>query len=174
MAAILSPGAAFVVMGEAALPLPEEERANMMKNVRRNVLALVQARRDKTYGAVAAGAATVNGVPAERVTIELAGDPATLAIDPKTGHILELTYKGKGPTDTVGTFVLAYSDYRRVDGINYPFALKGSFDGKPAFNATIDSIKINPKLDDALFSPPPPPSPPPAAPAVPSPTPSPK
>jgi len=76
MSTILSPGAAFVAMGEAALPLPEEERDNMKKNVRRNIVAILQARRDKGYGAAAAGTATVNGVPAERVRIELAGEPA--------------------------------------------------------------------------------------------------
>jgi len=183
MSAVLSPGAAFVMMGEAALPLPEDERDNMKRNVRRNIVALLQARRDKGYGAAAAGTATVNGIPAELVKIELAGDPATLAIDPKTGRILELTYKGSGPSQTVGTFVMAYGDHRKVDGLNYPFTVTGTFDGKPAFSAKVESLTINPKLEDALFTPPPPPSPPPAAPApaatppaappAPSPTPSP-
>jgi hypothetical protein len=172
MAAILSPGAAFVVMGEAALPLPEEERDNMKRNVRRNIVALLQARRDKGYGAAATGTATVNGIPAELVKIDLAGDPATLAIDPKTGRILELTYKGSGPAQTIGTFVMAYGDHRKVDGLNYPFSVTGTFDGKPAFSAKVESLTINPKLEDAVFTPPPPPSPPPAEPPTPSPTPS--
>ena len=38
----------------------------------------------------------------------------------------------------------------------YPFTAVGTMAGQPAFAQHVDSVVVNPKLDEALFQPPPP------------------
>jgi hypothetical protein len=70
----------------------------------------------------------------------------TVNIDPKTWHILRSTGKASGLE-----FVVDYSDFRRVDGLLFPFAEAGMAQGTPTANTKIDAIAINP-------APPPPPA----------------
>jgi outer membrane lipoprotein-sorting protein len=43
------------------------------------------------------------------------------------------------------------SDYKSVDGMMVPHAMKQSIDGAPVMSMRIDKIEFNPPLDDALF-----------------------
>ena len=70
----------------------------------------------------------------------------TVNIDPKTWHIFRSTGKAAGLE-----FVVDYSDFRRVDGLLFPFAEAGMAQGMPTANTKIDNIAIN-----APAAPPPP------------------
>jgi len=63
----------------------------------------------------------------------------TVNIDPKTSHILRSTGKASGLE-----FVVDYSDFRRVDGLLFPFAEAGMAMGMPTANTKFDSVVINP------------------------------
>ncbi|HEV7428186.1 MAG TPA: hypothetical protein VGQ46_17655 [Thermoanaerobaculia bacterium] len=65
----------------------------------------------------------------------------TVTIDPKTSHILRSTGKASGLE-----FVVDYSDFRRVDGLLFPFAEAGMAMGMPTANTKFDSITINPPV----------------------------
>ena len=64
-----------------------------------------------------------------------------------------------------------WSDYRKVEGRQFAFATDTYRDGAKLFESTVQSVQINPKLDEALFAKPeaaapaaaPPPAPAPAA-----------
>jgi hypothetical protein len=47
-----------------------------------------------------------------------------------------------------------YSDYRPVEGLTLPFAVRGLFNGEaePSQTYTIESIAVNPQLDASLFA----------------------
>jgi hypothetical protein len=62
----------------------------------------------------------------------------TLNIDPKTSHILRSTGKASGLE-----FVVDYSDFRRVNGLLFPFAEAGIAMGMPTANTKFDAIAIN-------------------------------
>jgi hypothetical protein len=62
----------------------------------------------------------------------------TVNIDPKTWHILRSTGKALGLE-----FVVDYSDFRRVDGLLFPFAEAGMAQGMPTANTKFDAIVIN-------------------------------
>ena len=62
----------------------------------------------------------------------------TVNIDPKTWHILRSTGKASGLE-----FVVDYSDFRRVNGLLFPFAEAGMAMGMPTANTKFDSIAIN-------------------------------
>ena len=44
------------------------------------------------------------------------------------------------------------SDYRSVDGIMLPHALKTSINGTPTASITVDKIELNAPLDETLFT----------------------
>ena len=84
--------------------------------------------------------------------VEYMGDSTTLGIDPKTGHILMITYRGKAPmTGSPGTIVNIYSDFKEVDGLVYPMSTMGTFEGKPSMSVTITSMGVDGPLDETAF-----------------------
>ncbi len=66
-----------------------------------------------------------------------------------------------------------WSDYRTVEGRQFAYATDTVRDGVQLFDSTIQSVQINPKVDDALFVKPaaPAPSPAPAPSSAPAPAP---
>ncbi len=48
-------------------------------------------------------------------------------------------------------FRLYYGDYREVDGIMVPHKLQRSIDGKPTEELTLETVKINGKVDPKKF-----------------------
>ena len=68
-----------------------------------------------------------------------------------------------------------WSDYRTVEGRQFAFATDTYRDGAKLFESTVQTVRINPKLDDALFAKPTVPAPagPPAAAPTPAPAPAP-
>jgi hypothetical protein len=62
----------------------------------------------------------------------------TVTIDQKTSHILRSSGKASGLE-----FVVDYSDFRRVDGLLFPFAEAGMAQGMPTANTKLDKVEIN-------------------------------
>jgi outer membrane lipoprotein-sorting protein len=62
----------------------------------------------------------------------------TVTIDTKTSHILRSTGKASGLE-----FVVDYSDFRRVNGLLFPFAEAGMAQGMPTANTKLEAIEIN-------------------------------
>ncbi|MCI0376290.1 MAG: hypothetical protein L0215_01655 [Gemmataceae bacterium] len=69
------------------------------------------------------------------------------------GRILAVAYRGRG---TWGTSELAkvYSDFRAVDGLTLPHAVRTIIDGQPVTHTTttFESITINGPVDPKLFA----------------------
>jgi zinc protease len=103
-----------------------------------------------------------------------------LYFDPTTDLLVAARYQSAtdhGPSDNEQH----WSDYRDVEGRQFAFATDTYRDGAKLFESTVQTVRINPKLDDALFAKPaePPTAPVPAAPPAPpapapAPTPAPK
>lgn len=156
MKTVVSPTAAFIVAGEGSLPLPEAERQSLLKLMNRNLVAVLQARGKPGFSTVPAGKGAVDGVAVELVTVNTGADTITLAIDPATGLILQSTSESGGGASAKGTLVVTYADYRRAGPILYPHKAVGTFAGQPAFASQLETVVVNPRLDEALFEPPPP------------------
>ena len=155
---VLGPDAAFIVAGEGTLPLPEGERQSILKLMRRNVVAVLRARRQPDFSAEVTGSDTVEGTPVKLVRVTHAGDQMTLAIDPATGEVRQTRFESAGGATPTGVLTVTLSDYRPVDTIltlRYPVRAAGVMDGKPAFAQTVEAVVVNPKLDAALFKAPP-------------------
>jgi len=80
------------------------------------------------------------------------GAPEKLYFDAQTGLLRRKyseakTFLGQFPTQT------GYEDYREVDGVKLPFAIRWSIPGR-AWGRKIAEVKQNVPLDDARFDPP--------------------
>jgi hypothetical protein len=157
MKTVLGPRGAFIVAGEGSLPLPEGERKTFTQLVQRNVIAVLQARRRPDFRAEVVGTDTVERTAVQLVKVTRQGDTLTLAIDPATGEVRQTRFEGGGATP-VGALVITFSDYQPVDTVltlRYPMRAVGTMAGEPAFSQTVEAVLVNPKLDEALFEPPP-------------------
>lgn len=151
---VLGRDAAFIVAGEGSLPLPDGERQSILKLMRRNVLAVLQARREPGFQAAVVGTDTVERTPVKLVRVTRAGDSLTLGIDPTTGEVRQTRFESAGGATATGLLVVTYGDYRPVDPVltlRYPVRAVGLMDGKPAFSQTVEGVIVNPRVDEALF-----------------------
>jgi zinc protease len=92
-----------------------------------------------------------------------------LYFDPATHLLAAARYQSatdRGPSDNEQH----WSDYRTVEGRQFAFATDTYRDGAKLFDSTVQTVQINPKVDDALFAKPASTSPV----AAPAPTPAPK
>jgi hypothetical protein len=145
---------AFTDMGNGPVLLPDVQRAELEAGFRRNLVVLLQARKQPDFHAFARGAVSVGSTPAEEIEAHFAGQATTLAIDRATGRILRSrsvspmeARSGKRETST------EYSDYRMVDGLTYPFSATTSIRGEPAAAIQLESVRVNAAVEPTLFEP---------------------
>jgi hypothetical protein len=151
---VWTPQGAFTDMGSGPVLLPDVQRAELEAGFRRNLVALLQTRKQPDFHAFDRGEVTVGGVSATEVEVHSAGQATTLAIDRASGRILRTrsvspmeARSGKRET------VTEYSDYRKVDGLTYPFSATTSLGGQPAAAIQLESVRLNGPVEAALFEP---------------------
>lgn len=128
----------------------EPVRAALERGLYRHPLALLQARKQKGFVAVAGDKATVNGVEIEWLKLAYRGATTALALDAQ-GRVVQLAYRDR--KGAFGDLVKTFSDFREVSGVLLPFKIEESFNGKPVTSpvTTYEKIVVNGKLDPALF-----------------------
>lgn len=144
LTSVVTPSESFIVYNNAARPMPDANRKAIFKELYHDPLFLVRARKLPDFKAWLASE--------QRLEIELPEFTTTLGIDP-AGHVVNQTYKGRGPGGLVGEIVINYSDYRTVEGLSLPFKTMATFDGQPfpALSSTIEAITINGQVDPSSF-----------------------
>jgi len=152
MTNVLTPQSAFTVSPMGARPLPDSRRADLEKSLLRHPLALLQARRQPDFKALATGPGTAGGQAVELVSVERRGELVTLALDAATGQIVSMTYRGTGATGTPGEIVQTFSDWRTVDGISYPFGYSSTFEGQTQMTAKAETLAIDAPVNEADFA----------------------
>lgn len=134
--------------------LPEAYRAELGKQRKRDPLVILRSRTSAGFKAASIGSDNADETPVEQVRVELDGVSTTLSIDPTTGRILRLSYRGRHSTNfVIGEVLQTFSDFRTVDGLTLPFKVIGICNGTPDPERTfnLESITINGKIDPALF-----------------------
>ena len=151
MVQVLNGDASFAETPGGAQPLPEAQRKDLEKSLRRLAPVLLRHRDAEGFSAVATGAAEVDGTSVELVHVELEGDTNTLGIDPETGRILSIRYRGSNLAGVPGDLMQQFSDFREVDGLVLPFASVTTFNGEPMLNGTVNSSQLDGAIEDAEF-----------------------
>ena len=74
-----------------------------------------------------------------------------MGIDPASGRILTIAFRGSGMGRAPGDMLSVYSDFREVDGLTLPFASETTYNGEPMIKGVNHAVVINPPVDDAAF-----------------------
>ncbi len=154
MVTVLDGDSGFQQMGPRSRPLPDSVRAETQRSLRRDPVGLLRRRGTEGFTATAAGSEELDGGSVELVHVRIDGDSVTLGIDPETGHIRSVAYRGN-MMGRPGQVREVLSDYREVGGLTLPFAAATTLDGEPMLTVTVGSIVVDGEVDEALFAPPP-------------------
>ncbi len=73
-----------------------------------------------------------------------------LFIDSKTGLVMKKVLRQSGRKGPV-TIEEVYADYRRADGVQFPFKTIGTSDGKKTSELTLTSVKLNTGVREDTF-----------------------
>jgi hypothetical protein len=76
-------------------------------------------------------------------------------LDPDTGLEMRVSTTVPMPDGQQGALMSDLSDYRDVDGMKVPFALKQSMNGAAVAQMAVEKVEFNVPADDALFKMPP-------------------
>ena len=138
----------YSTYGDEGERLPQSFSQVMLSGWRRDLLPLLLSRGLEVYH-------TGNSDNADRLAINNRGVISTVLLDPTSGHIAGIAWRGGGP-DGFGDFRISYSDYRETEGLQLPFRAEGIFDGKPVpyRSWTVESYRLNPPDIDARLQPP--------------------
>ncbi len=151
MVQVLNGDDSFSQSPQSTGPLGSSERKELKKSLLRLAPVLLQQRDAAGFKAVATGAGEVEGTKVELVHVELDGDANTLGVDPVTGRILSLAYRGTNFLGAPGKLEQRFSDFREVDGLVLPFASVTTFDGEPMLSGTVESTELDVALEDSEF-----------------------
>ncbi len=151
MVQVLNGDSSFAQSPQGSRALDDSQRQQLAKALRRLPLVLLGQRESAGFKAVATGAGEVDGTSVEKVHVELDGEATTLGIDPATGRILSLAYRGTNPMGAPGDLEQRFSDFRDVDGLMLPFASATTFNGEPMLSGTVESSEVDVEVEDSQF-----------------------
>ena len=118
--------------------------------------------RQKGNAVALLGKEEVEGKPAYKLKLTLKdGSVRTVFLDEKTGLEVKVVSmrQNEGGEVEVETF---YSDYQPTEGVLFPRTIENRIKGKPSSRMKIETVELNPPIDDATFrKPAPSPAPPP-------------
>jgi zinc protease len=152
---IVGPQGAFMLVGPAgAQPMPGSIRDDLLANLKREKLWVLQRLDDPRFIFDLAGTEKLGDVEAQIVDIDADGVSTRWFIEAATGRLLRAEYVSSGPAGPAPQTVI-YSDWREVGGIRIPFRSEILRDGSPAGWTQIEELELNPQVDPAVFQPPP-------------------
>ena len=150
LTSVVTPSESFIVVNNAARPMPDGNRKAIFKELYHDPIFLLRARKLPDFKA---WLANTDDKTLERLEIQLPEFTTTIGIDPATGRVVNQAYRGRGPGGVVGEIVINYSDFRAVEGMLLPFKTTATFDGQPfpALSTTVEAITINGQIDPSSF-----------------------
>lgn len=123
---------------------------NLLRAVVRHPIVILRSAARDDFRAVQVGEAEVGGMPVELVAASVLGTTTTLAIDPGTGQVLSVRYRGRGPGLQFGKLEVLFSDFRKVGGILLPHAERVRFEGEDAMTREW-THEVDPELEEDYF-----------------------
>ena len=158
MTLVLSPDSAFVITPGGVQDLPASQKESAMKEMKTHPLFVAQRADDPKLVVRAGGSEKLGGVDARILELSLDGADTKWFVDPATGHILRVVSRLQGGAEQA----VDYSDWRAVQGLQYPFKRQLVRGGEDAGSVEVLELELNPTVDPKTFEKPaaePPPKP---------------
>ncbi len=153
MTTVYTPQDSFAITPQGQVQtVPDSQRGELEKFFLHQQLALLKARNQDGFKAIALASAELDGRQVEQLHVEWKGESETLSIDPQSGRILAIAYRGTNMTGAPGEMMQKFSDFREVDGITIPFQSETLFNNEAQLTATMSEATFNASVDEAQFA----------------------
>jgi hypothetical protein len=150
--AVLDGDAGWGATPQGVMDLPPAMFQELARGLARNAVVLLQARDEPGFTAAALGAGDAGGTAVERVQVSHQGVVTVLGIDPESGRILSMSYRGSGPGGAPADVEQRFSDFREVDGLSLAFTAELVVDGERQGGGALETVRVNPEVDPAEFA----------------------
>ena len=132
-------------------PIREAARPSLEQDFGRHPVALLRHRRDPDFKASALGPASVGEATVENVRVRSGSVDVTLGIG-ASGRIHSATFHDRNAEGEVGIRTIVYTDFRAVEGMQLPYAVRSTFNGvpEPQQSVTLDAIALNAATDPGI------------------------
>jgi|CXWL01.1.fsa_nt_gi YHS domain-containing protein len=144
--------------GKEGFPLHAQQCAALRRQtIGRNLVSILKARNAPGSVVTHEGSGEVDEagkkVAIEKVTVAFDGATSTLGIEPPTGRIVTLSYRGQDARLYLVPVEQRFSDYGIQGGIKYPMTIAMTYDGKAASGepASLKSVRIDEEIGAATF-----------------------
>jgi hypothetical protein len=151
IAMVVTPRDAFLFAATGSQDLPPIVRSELLKQIQRIPLHLVQKAGDPKLVAAAAGTAKVGDLDAALLDLRYGEVAVRWFVEPATGRIVRTEHTTTTPDGKTAQMVSDYSDYRSVDGFPIAHRLDVSTNGEKDQTLVMDECKINAGVDPKLF-----------------------
>lgn len=148
---VVTPSAAFASMQGQQHPIPSAQAAEMLKQVKRNLIYLGQHADDPSFNFAASGTEKIGDVDA--AILDVSGDDFSiqLYVDPQSGRVLREKYQGmsqNGPTPQETDL----DNWKTSDGLTLPYRHTNKQNGEVSSTTEVQSVELNPTVDPKLFA----------------------
>ncbi|HUQ49215.1 MAG TPA: pitrilysin family protein, partial [Terriglobales bacterium] len=145
MVSVITPAVAFRAMGGQSQALPDSMKEEQLKDLRRDLISILQHANDPTYKFSAGEREGTTWL----LDIDANGALTKWYVD-DSGKIVKASFKTTSQAGPVQR-VVEYSDYRSVEGINFPFTRLTKDNGSVVAEGKVKEIKLNPAVDPKIF-----------------------
>jgi zinc protease len=149
---VYTPSDAFMKTPGGVRPAPDNLKADWRKNLYRDTLGLLKSRNQPGFQAWTVGKGQAGGKEIELVHVEIDGDALTVGIEPESGRVLQIGYRGTDLTGAPGDVIVTQSDFKPADRLILPYASVATFNGQPMMSIKFEKIATNVPVDEKLFA----------------------
>lgn len=150
LALVVSQERGIVVLpGGLRQSMPTAQRDEIAQQLQRSPMVFLRSPGGVTARHV--GEDEVGGKRVRLVQVSSGSVRSVLGIDPETGHIRSMSYRGTSPAGGPADLVTEFDDYRPVGGLLVAHQRRTRVDGQVVQAVTVTSAEVNPDVDPALF-----------------------
>jgi hypothetical protein len=174
VAMVATPTEAFLAGPSGNQDLPAPMRDEMLRQIRRVPLYLLQKQEDPKLAVAAAGTEKVGEIETKVLDVSYGDTTVRWFVDVSKGRILRAEHNAIALDGSRAHVVADYSDFRTADGFPLPYRLDVTTNGEKDQSLVLEECRINAGVPPSLFEKPPTPRPTAPPPAGPPKTPTPR
>jgi zinc protease len=146
MTVVISPNAAYMASAMGSQDIPASQKANAQNEMRQDLFTVIRNMDNPEYTFSLAGTEKIGDINAQILQVGAAGAQFKWYVDPATGRILKKVGNGR-----MGETVSQFTEWKTVNGINFPVASSMTAGGQDAGGAKFTTVEVNPTVDSKMF-----------------------